>query len=87
MSDNLFDANPAARKAIERATGLSGDDVDRVIEGLTDAGVAPTLAPNADSDARYSHALSLLRPHDYSVRGAARAAGLNGANFRRAWIS
>jgi len=86
MSDNFFASSPAARKAVESATGLSGDDVDRVIDGLTDVGLAPTLSPNADSDARYSYALSFLRTQNYSIRGAARAAGLDCGNFRRRLI-
>ena len=86
MSDNLFASNPDARRAIESATGLSGDELARVIDGLADAGLAPTLRPNADSDARYAHALSLVRTHNYSVRGAAREAGIDGANFHRKLI-
>ena len=61
MSDNLFDSAPDARRAIEAATGLSGDDLERVIDGLSEAGVTPALRPNAESDARYAHAVSLVR--------------------------
>jgi len=84
MSDNLF-AKPDARRSIETATGLSGDDVERVIDGLSEAGLAPSLRPDADSGSRYAHALSLVRMHDRSVYGAAREAGLDPANFRR-WL-
>ena len=83
QADNLLGSNPDARQAIEDATGLSGDDLDRVIDGLADAGVAPTLRPNADSDARYAHAVGLVRSHGYSLRGAAREAGFDHSNFRK----
>ncbi len=83
MSNNLFDSNPDARKAVESATGLSGDDLAHVVEGLSDAGVAPSLRPDADSDARYAHAVSLVRSHGYSLRGAAREAGLDPSNFHK----
>ena len=83
MSDNFFASNPDARRAVEAATGLSGDNLDRVIEGLADAGLAPTLRPDADSDARYAHAVSLVRSHGYSLRGAAREAGFDHSNFRK----
>jgi hypothetical protein len=82
MGDNLFTA-PDARRAIEGATGLAGDDLDRVVEGLSATGLAPSLPPNADSDARYAHALSLVRSHARSIHGAAREAGLDPSNFRR----
>ncbi len=81
MSDNLFDANPVARRSIEAATGLSGAALDRVIDGLADAGLAPTLRPNAATDARYSHAVSLIRAHAYSPRAAALEAGIDPSNF------
>ena len=83
MSDNLFDSNPDARKAVESATGLSGDDLSRVIDGLAEAGLSPALSPNADSDARYAHAVSLVRSHGYSLRAAAREAGLDPSNFHK----
>ncbi len=82
MGDNLF-AAPDTRRVIEAATGLAGDDVDRVVEGLSVTGLAPSRPPNADSDARYAHALSLVRTHARSIHGAAREAGLDPSNFRR----
>jgi len=81
MSDNLFASHPDARRAVEAATGLEGGDLDRVIDGLADAGLAPTLRPNADSDARYSHAVSLIRAHAHSPRAAALEAGIDPSNF------
>jgi hypothetical protein len=83
MSDNLFDSTPDARRAIEAATGLSGNDLERVIDGLSEAGVTPALRPNADSDARYAHAVSLVRSHGYSLRRAALESGLDPSNFHK----
>jgi hypothetical protein len=83
MSDNLFDSAPDARRAIEAATGLSGDDLERVIDGLSEAGVTPALRPNADSDARYAYAVSLMRSHGYSLRRAALESGLDPSNFHK----
>ena len=40
----------------------------------------------ADSDARYAHAVALVRSHGYSVRGAALEAGLDPSNFHKKLI-
>ncbi len=86
MSDNLFNSNPDARKAVKGATGLSGEALDQVIDNLAEAGLSPALRPNADSHARYAYALSLIRGHGYSLRAAAREAGLDHSNFRKKLI-
>jgi len=82
-NENLFDSNPDARRAIAAATGLTAEGVDRVTCGLSAVGLALTLRPNADSDARYAHAVSLVRVHGYSLYAAAREAGLDPSNFNR----
>jgi hypothetical protein len=82
-SENLFDSNPDARRAIEAATGLSGKEVDRVIDGLSAVGLAPSLRPNANSEARYAHAVSLIRVHGYSPYRAAHETGLDPSNLDR----
>jgi hypothetical protein len=80
-SENLFSSNPDARRAVEAATGLSGKEVDRVIDGLSAVGLAPSLRPNANAEARYAHAVSLIRVHGYSPYRAAREAGLDPSNL------
>ncbi len=34
MTQNVFDSNPNARRAVKHSTGLAGDELDRVIDGL-----------------------------------------------------
>lgn len=82
-SRNLFLADPSARSAITAATGLSDDALSRVFRGLADSGLALAVRPGADTEARYAHALTLIRIHGYSVRGAAAEVGIDQSNLRK----
>lgn len=82
-SENLFLADPSARSAISAATGLSEDALARVFRGLAESGLALAVRPGAETEARYAHALTLIRIHGYSVRGAAAEVGIDQSNLRK----
>ncbi len=52
MTDNLFKSNPAVLRALEATTGLSEDDIESLLDGLSAAGLSPALHRSADSEAR-----------------------------------
>ena len=76
-------AKPEIRDAIRGATGLSGDSLDRVSEGLAKVGVALILPNGADLHAKYANAIGLVRDHDYSVKAAAKKLGISATHLSR----
>ena len=60
-----------------------GDDPLPAQGTLLSSRHAPSLRPNANSDARYAHAVSLIRVHGYSPYRAAHETGLDPSNLDR----
>ena len=76
-------AKPEIREAIRGATGLSGESLDRVSEGLARLGVALLLPNGADLHAKYANAINLVRHHEYSVKRAAKTLRISATHLHR----
>lgn len=81
-STNPLTPHPHLRSAIETATGLSGDDLEEAVSRLSETGLSVSLRPDADREARYAHAISLVS-QGWSLRAAARETDLDASNLRR----
>ena len=76
-------ARPNTFKATQATTGLSDDDSRKILTALCDAGLAISIRPKTDYEARVAHASTLINANGFSLRAAAREVGLDHSNLRR----